>query len=146
MANKPSIEDLHEMTLAELEELEREVQKVKVTVDKRRRAEARLALEKTAKEMGFSVEELLGGKIPGRAGGSGKPGKARAKTPKFVNPDDPTDTWSGLGRIPHWMREKLDAGHSKEDFLISKSDIGEGSVKADDKPAQSDEDEERGAA
>jgi DNA-binding protein H-NS len=39
--------------------------------------------------------------------------------PKFANPADPTQTWSGLGRQPPWLKEKLKAGHAKSEFLIS---------------------------
>jgi len=38
--------------------------------------------------------------------------------PKFRNPKNPSQTWSGLGRRPHWLHEELRAGRDLEDFLI----------------------------
>ncbi len=38
--------------------------------------------------------------------------------PKYVNPKNPSQTWSGKGRgTPKWMQELLDMGHRKEEFL-----------------------------
>jgi DNA-binding protein H-NS len=38
--------------------------------------------------------------------------------PKYRNPDDPSDTWSGRGRRPHWVREQLRMGKTIEDLLV----------------------------
>jgi DNA-binding protein H-NS len=39
--------------------------------------------------------------------------------PKFRNPAEPHQTWSGRGKRPHWVTELLDAGRSIQDFQIS---------------------------
>jgi DNA-binding protein H-NS len=39
--------------------------------------------------------------------------------PKFRNPAEPHQTWSGRGKRPHWVTELLDAGVSIQDFQIS---------------------------
>jgi DNA-binding protein H-NS len=38
--------------------------------------------------------------------------------PKFRNPNDPTITWSGRGKHPHWINDLLKAGKQIEDFRI----------------------------
>lgn len=38
--------------------------------------------------------------------------------PKYRSPDDETLTWTGRGRTPKWLQEKINEGASKEDFLI----------------------------
>lgn len=38
--------------------------------------------------------------------------------PKYVNPEDMEQTWSGRGRLPKWMEPWLDKGYEKDDFLI----------------------------
>jgi DNA-binding protein H-NS len=38
--------------------------------------------------------------------------------PKFRNPADPTETWSGRGKQPHWVRNLLAAGRSLDDLKI----------------------------
>jgi len=39
---------------------------------------------------------------------------------KYRNPEDHTQTWSGRGKMPVWIREKIEAGANKEDFAIEK--------------------------
>jgi DNA-binding protein H-NS len=41
--------------------------------------------------------------------------------PKFQNPGDPSETWSGRGKQPHWVSELLAAGRAIEDFRILES-------------------------
>jgi DNA-binding protein H-NS len=38
--------------------------------------------------------------------------------PKFANPDDPTQVWSGRGKWPHWVTEKLASGLTFGDLRI----------------------------
>jgi DNA-binding protein H-NS len=49
-----------------------------------------------------------------------KPSRRRypAVSPKFRNPAEPHQTWSGRGKRPHWVTELLDAGRSIQDFQI----------------------------
>jgi len=41
--------------------------------------------------------------------------------PKFRNPAEPHQTWSGRGKRPHWVTELLDAGMSLQDVQISET-------------------------
>jgi len=41
-----------------------------------------------------------------------------AVTPKFRNPAQPDQTWSGRGKRPRWVTELLNAGMSIRDFQI----------------------------
>jgi DNA-binding protein H-NS len=38
--------------------------------------------------------------------------------PKYVNPDNPSQTWSGRGLKPRWFRLQLEAGRSVDNLLI----------------------------
>ncbi|CCD29327.1 Histone family protein nucleoid-structuring protein H-NS [Candidatus Glomeribacter gigasporarum BEG34] len=38
--------------------------------------------------------------------------------PKYVNPENPDQTWSGRGKAPKWM-----AGKDRADFLIQKARV-----------------------
>ena len=38
--------------------------------------------------------------------------------PRFRNPDDPSQTWSGRGRQPRWLTAQLRSGKRIEDFRI----------------------------
>jgi len=37
---------------------------------------------------------------------------------KYRNPDNPEQTWSGLGQPKPWLQEKLDQGRQLDEFLI----------------------------
>jgi DNA-binding protein H-NS len=38
--------------------------------------------------------------------------------PKFANPDEPSQVWSGRGKQPQWVKEKLASGLTLEDLSI----------------------------
>jgi DNA-binding protein H-NS len=62
--------------------------------------------------------------VVGRA--SGKRAKAVARKrrpypsvlPKYRNPKEPSETWSGRGRQPRWVQLQLSSGKQLEDLLI----------------------------
>ena len=43
--------------------------------------------------------------------------------PKYQNPKDPAELWSGRGKQPQWVRAQLKAGKKLEHFLIARSSI-----------------------
>ena len=46
--------------------------------------------------------------------------------PKYRNPSEPTETWSGRGKQPRWLVAVLRSGNKLEDFLIAKPDKAAG--------------------
>ncbi len=38
--------------------------------------------------------------------------------PKYRNPDDPSQTWAGRGKQPHWFLSQLRSGRPVEDLRI----------------------------
>ncbi|MDE2379866.1 H-NS histone family protein [Bradyrhizobium sp.] len=38
--------------------------------------------------------------------------------PKYRNPNEPHETWSGRGKQPKWLAAQLKTGRSMEEFLI----------------------------
>jgi len=38
--------------------------------------------------------------------------------PKFINPANPSETWSGRGRQPRWLTAQLRSGKRIDDFRI----------------------------
>ncbi len=99
--------DLEQLSKDELQKLKSDVDKALKTIDARRRAEAKRAAEQAAKEFGFSLDEILTGGAKGSKG-----------APKFANPADPTQTWTGRGRKPNWIIEALRSGKSLDDLTI----------------------------
>jgi DNA-binding protein H-NS len=39
--------------------------------------------------------------------------------PKYRNPNEPSETWSGRGKQPRWLTKALNTGHAIEEFVIS---------------------------
>jgi DNA-binding protein H-NS len=54
--------------------------------------------------------------------GRGKVGRGGARggsvTPKYRNPEDPSQTWAGRGLRPRWLVAALKSGKKLDDFLI----------------------------
>jgi DNA-binding protein H-NS len=90
---------------AQIERLKREKQE-----GERSALKDRLAQE--AKKAGFDINELFGSRGRG-------PRKGVRVMPKYRDPDNPQNTWTGRGRMPRWMETATKGGkRKKEDFLI----------------------------
>lgn len=99
--------DLNTLSLKELKKLRKDVDKAIADFKDRKKREAVAELEKKAAEMGFSLSDLT------------NVGKARkVSPPKYRNPNNPEQTWTGRGRTPLWIKAIEDAGGSREDALI----------------------------
>jgi DNA-binding protein H-NS len=96
------------MSFKDLQELELKVKKAKANAQDRTRSELRAKLEAQAASAGFKISDLFGG----------RGGKGRKVAAKYVNPDDPSETWTGRGRKPRWLSAKLKDGDRIEKFLI----------------------------
>jgi DNA-binding protein H-NS len=60
---------------------------------------------------GYSFEDIFGG--------ARKSKRAGAKVaPKYRNPANPAQTWSGRGKRPHWFNDALKAGKKEKDLTI----------------------------
>jgi DNA-binding protein H-NS len=44
--------------------------------------------------------------------------------PKYSNPDQPSETWSGRGKQPRWLAAELRSGKRIEDYLIAQPRSG----------------------
>ena len=47
--------------------------------------------------------------------------KARKVKPKYRNPDNRAESWTGRGRMPLWMATLVKKGRKADDFLIKSS-------------------------
>jgi DNA-binding protein H-NS len=99
--------ELNAMTLPELKQLKKGVDKAIQTFEDRQKQAALTELEKKAADLGFSLSDLMGtGKVK------------KVSPPKYCNPADPSQTWTGRGRTPQWMKDLEAAGGSRESALI----------------------------
>ncbi len=102
--------DLHTLSLKELKGLQSSVAKAIAGFEDRKKSEARAELEARARELGFSLSDL--------ATANSASNKRTSAAPKYANPANPADTWTGRGRKPRWFSEALAGGRNPEDLAI----------------------------
>ncbi|MEA3413858.1 MAG: H-NS histone family protein [Pseudomonadota bacterium] len=61
-----------------------------------------------AASIGSTVEELVGTSAP----------KKRRIPPKYRNPKDASQTWTGRGKQPRWIRDSLASGKKLTDLAV----------------------------
>ncbi|PRD20860.1 UNVERIFIED_CONTAM: hvrA [Trichonephila clavipes] len=101
--------NLAQLTIAELEALAVQVQE-EITAKKARAKQTLLAdLERVVRDSGFSLAEIFSESV------------VKAKklvVPKYRNPNNPSQTWSGRGRQPLWLVGLLAEGNRLEDLVV----------------------------
>jgi DNA-binding protein H-NS len=119
--------DIDSLSPKELDALLSQAAKRKKTLAKRKPvAQVRKKLVAAAKAEGYTIAELFGGAAASREPKAAKPAKRAAKkatgakiAPKYRNPANAAETWTGRGKPPRWLAAELAAGKAKEDFLIA---------------------------
>jgi DNA-binding protein H-NS len=92
-------------------ELDLKIQKAIAPIKERERADLKAKIEKMAAESGFAMSELFGGDSRSSL-------KGRTVAPKYANPDNSAETWTGRGRKPKWLIAKIGKSGSVDQFLI----------------------------
>lgn len=98
--------NLKTMSRKDLMKLRDDIDKELKAAEERERRDALKAAEEAAAKYGFSLGEL------GVAGGKRLPARDRRSksSPKYRNPADPKQTWTGMGRKPAWIHEAIANG------------------------------------
>ena len=117
---KPNFEKLNTDTLLAYKQAIDKVLKARKREDQRKNKIA-VRIRRMAEAEGMSLKEVL---ESGAA--KAKPGPKRKKTaakrgsvkPKYRNPADRKQTWSGRGRKPAWVATHLKGGGKLEDLAI----------------------------
>ena len=102
--------NIETMSLKELKSLQKDLAKAISTFEDRQKSDARSKLEIIAKEMGYSLADLIGTEV--------KPTRAPAAA-KYSHPENAAVTWSGRGRKPLWFVTAVEAGKSPEDMAVN---------------------------
>lgn len=105
--------DLKHLNVEQLEDLIRRARTRIGEVKEEMVSKLKEELAARAKAHGFDIGELFGGR--------GKGGRARARSvvkPKYRNPSNADQTWSGRGRQPAWVKDALASGKSMDDLAI----------------------------
>jgi DNA-binding protein H-NS len=72
-----------------------------------KRHEALEQLKQQIAVLGFNVDDL----VPKKKRSAGAP------SPKYRDPEMLENVWSGRGKYPQWLREKLAQGHTLDEFV-----------------------------
>lgn len=123
--------DLNSLSTKELSALINEAKKRKTTLAKRKPLLAvRKKLTQIAKVEGYTIAELFGDVVAPRGRPSKNAGADKAATrkprktagtkvaPKYRNPSNSSETWTGRGKQPRWLAAQTGAGRKLEEFLI----------------------------
>lgn len=101
--------DVEALSLKELKSLQKDLAKAISTYEDRQKSDARTKLEIIAKEMGYSLADLIGIEM--------KPTRAPAAA-KYRHPENSALTWSGRGRKPQWFADQINAGNDPSDLAV----------------------------
>ena len=124
-----NIDSLNTKELAEL--IARANKRKKVLAKRKPANQVKAAVAKFLKSTGWTFEDLYGIKAAGAkkapAAATGTAGKARKTTkgrslgkvaPKYRNPANSKETWTGRGKQPRWLAAETKKGRKLEEFLI----------------------------
>lgn len=123
--------DLNSMSAKELESLIAQAKKRRTVLSKRKPVSAvRKRLEQIARAEGYSIAELFGARGDAPAApatartartGTRKPSKMAGSkvAPKYRNPANEQETWSGRGKQPRWLAAYTAQGRALEEFRIA---------------------------
>ena len=101
--------DLEALSLTELKKMQKDIAKAISTFEDRQKADARAKVEAFARDLGYSLAELVGTETK----------TARAPAPaKYRHPENTALTWSGRGRRPQWFVDALEADRTAVDLEI----------------------------
>jgi len=102
--------NLNKVPLSELIRIEKEIPKVIAKLKKAEKKALKKKIAALAAESGFDLKELLDNNSPVN--------RRKKVPPKYQNPNNNTQTWTGRGRKPKWIEEHLNNGGSLDDLLI----------------------------
>lgn len=105
--------DLEKLSQAELDALIANAERQKKKMHRQKINDVRRELTQQAKTAGYSIEELFG------AGGRKASTRIGTKVaPKYRNPANPDQTWTGRGKRPRWFNDALAKGRKEGDMRI----------------------------
>lgn len=104
--------DISKLTRKQLDALRNKIDSREEEMRKATLDDLRARINSMVKAEGFTLDEVLGRRAKRASKRTGK------VPPKFQNPADPTQTWSGRGKRPNWFKAALKAGKQEKDLLI----------------------------
>ena len=91
--------DLSGLNIDQLADLVTQTQTEMASREKRRRKDLRNELERRVTAEGYKMGDIF----PEFGSASGGAARRQKRPAKYRNPQNPDDTWSGIGRTPKWV-------------------------------------------
>jgi DNA-binding protein H-NS len=110
-----------------VDKLNKELEKIQRIIKTKEARDKKATLAKlvlVARKSGFELHELMdsvsaGKAVPGTIRvPSRKTGKRGKVAPKYKNPSNESETWTGRGRQPIWVRDFVERGGSMDQVTI----------------------------
>ena len=102
--------DIQNLSLAELQALIKNAESALEEKQASMRKEGIAQIKEIAASIGVTVE-IIDGKKSRKSSSS-------TISAKYANPANPSQTWTGRGLAPKWLKTLIEQGRSKEEFLI----------------------------
>ncbi|HEX7338347.1 MAG TPA: H-NS histone family protein [Rhodanobacteraceae bacterium] len=103
--------DISTLNAKQLNELIAKAEERKKSIRQEKVAKLREKINDLIKSEGYTFEDVFGGRRKGHRAGGKVP-------PKYRNPSNAEETWSGRGKRPRWFNAALKAGRKEADLLI----------------------------
>lgn len=125
--------DISKLSLAELTALSTKLSKRKEKLEKGQLEKVRAKVMALLRKEGFTLQDLVGAGSASPAARPARKGKGAAKpkakatstgrkvAPKYRNPNNHAEVWTGRGVSPKWVRDLMAQGMTKEQMLIPPS-------------------------
>ncbi len=118
-----ALPDISELTVTELESLVKACTRQIKSRQAAKKKELAKQFKALAKSEGLDVDEIMAAQVakPSKVSTTkkkGKKGKRGKVAPKYANPNDASQKWTGRGRKPAWVVDALAAGSNMDDLLI----------------------------
>jgi len=101
--------DIRKLNPGQLRDLIRRAERRQREIRHEKATELRARLVALAKAEGFTIDELFGPR---------QRRTRRPAAPKYRNPADPAQIWSGRGKRPRWFSAALRAGKTEKDLRV----------------------------
>jgi len=105
--------DISTITTPRLKSLMQEIEGELKKREKEDRKKAYSRMQEVVAEYGLTLEDVLGDR------------KKHSKkihtplSPKYINPDNPKQTWNERGPRPKWLKQLLESGRSLEELTLT---------------------------
>jgi DNA-binding protein H-NS len=103
--------DIKSLNHNQLNDLITKAQQRQDEMRKEKVVKLRQKINSLIKAEGYTFEDVFGTARKAKRSGS-------KVAPKYRNPANPAQTWSGRGKRPHWFNDALKAGKKEKDLAI----------------------------